>query len=118
LKFVRGGVETPLDTITQALEVQNNLLGKNRAEYLAKEVELEHLENKWADELEGESQAARERKVKASERWLKLASEVARLKAIFEFQKLRYEILDKEWLAQYASMKLDERTIRKQGGNT
>lgn len=115
MKFQKGGIETPLDPITQALELQNNTLGKARNDYLAKEAERKHFEATLITSVEGKSIAEKTIKAQAMPEWLQFAKDLARLEAVYEFQKLRYEILDKEWLAQYASMKLDERTIRKAG---
>jgi hypothetical protein len=116
LKFNVGGIETPLDPITRALDEQNNVLGKARNDYLAKEAERKNFEAKLVSGAAGKSHAERLINAQATEDWLKFAKELARLEAIYEFQKFRYEIMDKEWLAQYASMKLDERTIKRSAG--
>jgi len=44
---------------------------------------------------------------------LEFHKKLARLEAIFEFQKLKYEILDREWLAQHLALKLDGETIKR-----
>jgi hypothetical protein len=113
LKFQKGGLDTPLDPITRALDEQNNVLGKARNEYLLKEAERKHFEASLVKVAEGRSHAEKLVNAQATKDWVTFQKELARLESVYEFQKLRFEIMDKEWLAQYASMKLDERAIKR-----
>lgn len=115
MKFEKR-IETPLDLTREILDGQNAVMCKALNDYLAKEVEFEHLESRWIDALpEDMSEAAKKRKVRATEEWFKLSSEVARLKSIHQFQKFKFEIMNKDWLSQYASMKIDNEMIKRQG---
>lgn len=104
----------PLSGATQALDKQNDILGKARNDFLIMEAERKHYEAKLIRESSGRSHAEKVVEAQATEKWLIFHKELARLEAILEFQKLKYQILDKEWLAQHLSLKLDASTIRRQ----
>lgn len=97
------------------LDAQNEVLGKARNAYLAKEAERKHFEAKLIKAAEGKSQAEKTVNAQATNDWLEFQQALARLEAIYEFQKLKAEILDKEFLATYAGLKSDERMIKRQG---
>jgi hypothetical protein len=102
-----------LAPLVEALEKQNETLGRERNSYLLKEAERKHFESTLIKSAEGKSHAERVVNAQATAEWLKFSKELARLEAIYEFQKLKYEILDKEWLAQYAANKSDQGVIKR-----
>lgn len=104
----------PLSEFTEALNKQNDILGKARNDYLIMEAERKNFEARLVRDSRGKSHAERVIEAQATEKWLIFHKELARLEAILEFQKLKYQILDKEWLAQHLSLKLDASTIRRQ----
>lgn len=107
--------ENALSEFVHALDLQNNVLGKARNAFLLKESERKHFEATLVREAEGKSHAERTINAQANPSWLLFQQELARLEAVYEFQKLRFEILDKEWQSQYLTCKLDGAVIRKQG---
>lgn len=107
---------TALDDVRQMLEEQAIVLSRARDKYLAKEAERKHLEARLIQAAAGKSHAERTINAQASEDWLKFHKELARLESVFEFQKLKYELLDKEWLAQYMTAKLDDGLVKRQQG--
>lgn len=96
------------------LSVQNEELSKARAAYLLKEAERKHFEALLTKKAEGKSHAERVINAQANKEWLIFHKELAVLEGDFEFQKLRYEILDKAYLAEHLSMKLDGGEIKRQ----
>lgn len=91
------------------------MLGKARNAYLIKESERKHFEAMLIRDAAGKSHAERVINAQAASEWVTFQRELARLEAVYEFQKLRFEILDKEWQSQYLTCKLDGAVIRKQG---
>ncbi len=102
-----------LSRFTQSLEEQNAVLGKARNAYLLKEAERKHFEAVLVRKAEGKSHAEKLVNAQSTPEWATFQKELARLEAVFEFQKLRYEILDKNWQAEYLGMKLDGATIKR-----
>lgn len=105
-----------LDPYKEMLEAQAVVLSRARDLYLAKDAERKNFEAKLIDSASGKSHAERVIKAQATDAWLKFHKELARLTSVWEFQKLKYEILDKEWLAQYLTLKSDEGLIKRQVG--
>ncbi len=103
-----------LSVFTQTLETQNAVLGKARNAYLLKEAERKHFEAVLIRKAEGKSHAERLVNAQSTEAWVNFQKDLARLEAVFEFQKLKYEILDKNWQAEYLGQKLDGSTIKRQ----
>lgn len=113
MKFERR--QNPLDPYKEMLEAQAVMLSRARDLYLAKEAERKHFESKLIASAEGKSHAERVIKAQATNEWLKFHKDLARLLSVFEFQKLKYEICDKEWLAQYLTLKSDDAQVKRQG---
>jgi hypothetical protein len=108
-------LKTALDPFTERLNLQNDVLGRARNSYLEKEAERKHFEAVLIRQAEGKSMAERTVNAQATEVWMRFMKDLARLESVYEFQKLKYEILDKEWQAHYLTHKLDGRTIGRQG---
>jgi hypothetical protein len=106
-------LKNDLSACIEALEQQNETLGKARNSYLSKEAERKHFESNLIKAAAGKSHAERVVNAQATSEWLAFHKDLARLQAVFEFQKLKYEILDKEWLAQYAANKMDSAVIKR-----
>lgn len=104
-----------MDSVRESLERQAIVLSRARHRFLIKEAERKHFEADLISKAEGRSHSERMINAQATEQWLKFHKDLARKEAIFEFQKLKYEILDKEWLAQYLALKSDESLIKRQG---
>lgn len=108
-------MQRDLAACLEALDKQNDTLGKARNAYLSKEAERKHFEANLIKSAAGKSHAERVVNAQATSDWLVFHKDLARLQAVFEFQKLKYEILDKEFLAQYAANKMDSLMIKRQG---
>lgn len=91
------------------------MLGKARYRYLVMEAERKHFEACLIRDASGKSHAERVNVAQANGSWVIFHKKLARREAVYEFQKLKYEILDKEWLAQYLELKTDEGLVRRQG---
>jgi hypothetical protein len=114
LKFEKR--ETQLDHARAILEQQARVLSKAKHRFLVKEAERKHFEAKLIQAASGRSHAERLINAQATEDWLRFQKDLARKEAIFDFQKLKYDLLDKEWLAQYQANKLDDSLIKRQVG--
>lgn len=105
----------PLESQVDALSKQNDTLGKARNAFLAKEASRKHFEATLVRAAEGKSHAEKLVNAQARLEWLEFQTALARLEAVFEFQKLKYDVLDKEYQAAYLQLKLDGPLIKKQG---
>jgi hypothetical protein len=74
----------------------------------------DHFEATLMMSVEGKSQAEREMKAMASKEWLEFHKALARLEAIYEFQKLKFSVLEKEYFAQHQQLSLDQGLIKKE----
>jgi len=96
------------------LEKHVDILGKARNDYLMLEGEKKHFEAKLIQTAQGKSHAEREVNAQASIEWREFHKKLARALSIMEFQKLKYQILEKTWLTAYLDAKMDHQLIRKQ----
>jgi hypothetical protein len=97
------------------LQKQNDTLGAARNEYLRKEACRKHHEATLIANAEGKSHAERTINAQATMLWLEFATDLARLESVFEFQKLKFEVLDREFTALYLEAKLNAPLIKKGG---
>jgi hypothetical protein len=104
--------ESPLAHLTKALSEQNVFVGKARHKYLSKEAERKTFEARLIQESNGKSHAERLINAQATEYWLDFAKALARLEAVYEFEKFKLTILDREYQAQYLELKDNERQLR------
>ncbi len=95
------------------LNAQNDVLGRARNSYLLKEAERKHFEASLIKGAPGKSHAERTVSAQSDKTWLDFHVALAKLESVFEFQKLKFEILDKEYLATYATFKIEERVMRR-----
>lgn len=105
---------SPLKSLLVKLEAHNEVLAQARHRYLRHEAQRKHKEALWIKEAVGKSHAERVVNAQANPEWLMFYVEQSRLEAVYEFQKMKMEILNKEWLAQYLEQKLDQGLIGKQ----
>lgn len=113
MNLTRFHSDNPLNGLIDAMEAQNDALGKARNKFLTKESERKHFEAVLIRKAQGKSHAEKSINAQATSEWLEFHRELARLEAIFEFQKLKFEILDKEFLANYLTIKTDGPLVRK-----
>jgi hypothetical protein len=97
------------------LNTQNERLTAVRGAYLLKEAERKHIEAALIRMAEGKSHAEKTVNAQATDEWREFHEALARLENEFEHEKLRYDILDKAFQAEYLSAKLDADTIKRGG---
>lgn len=97
------------------LNEQNETLKNARGRYLLKEAERKNFEARLVRGAIGKSHAERLILAQATNEWKQFHQELASLETELEFEKLRYDILDKAFQAEYLSAKLNADTIRRQG---
>lgn len=110
-----GRLDRELATRLNNLNTQNEMLKSARLAYLLKEAERKHFEAQLIASAEGKSNAEKTINAQATKDWAEFQQELAVLQNAFEFEKLRYDILDKAFQAEYLSAKLDAETIKRQG---
>lgn len=103
----------------QLAERLNNLTKQNvrlrdaRNAYLLAEAERKHFEARFICMAEGKSVAEKTINAQAGKDWLAFHENLARLQGAYEFERLKYEILDKAYLAEHATFKVEEGLIKK-----
>lgn len=103
----------PLKDIIEALRSHNEVLGRARSEYLGLEAEKRHIEANAVKRADGKSHAERVTNAQAEPEWAVFHLKLARAESIYEFRKLEFSILEKEYQAQYLALKMDEVVIKK-----
>lgn len=103
----------PLSDITKALYELNNLVAVARNAYLLKEAERKHFEASLMMKASGASIAERRMIVEADGAYLEFHKALARLQAVYEYQKFKFEILSKEYQSCYLGLKLDDGLVKK-----
>lgn len=108
-------MDEQLQRIIAMLLRQNETLGKARFDYLDMEAERKHFEGNAIKSAGGMniSHAQATTWAQSTKEWLDFHKKLARLEAIFEFEKLKFEVLSKEFLAIHLSLKLDHETLKK-----
>lgn len=101
--------------LLEMLEKQNIILAKSRQAFLLMEASRKHKEAKLVKLSPGKSHAEKVINAQSEDSWLEFHLELAKKESIFEFQKMKMEILNKAWLEEYLTKKLDDGLIRKQG---
>lgn len=108
-------LDRELATRLNNLNEQNEMLTKVRNLYLLKEAERKTFEAKLIRDAIGKSHAEKTVNAQATDEWRAFHMALAGMETDFEHHKLRYDILDKAFTAEYLSMKLDADTIKRQG---
>ena len=103
----------PLSLVLMALSEQGRTLSVSRFKYLSKEAERKTYEARLIKGAQGSSHAERTTNAQATEEWRKFHVELSRLESEFEFEKMKWEVLSREYLAQLLSLKLDAQQIIK-----
>lgn len=83
--------------------------------YLLKEAQRKSIEARLVKTAEGKSQAEKLVNAQSTEEWLTFHLELAKLEGERDFQRLRYELLDKAYLAEYTTFKITAETISRHG---
>lgn len=108
-------MDTSLARRLNNLGAQNEKLHQVRNKYLLKDAERKTFEARLVNQSIGKSHAEKVVKAQASDEWLEFHKELAALNCAYEFEKLKYDILDKAYLAEHLTLKLDAETISRQG---
>lgn len=104
----------PLEALTSQLNELNERLGKARNEYLSLEAIRDYKRAFIIKAASGKSNAEKTINAHATEEWLELHQKLARAKAVYEFQKLKFSVMEKEYMTQYLQFKLDGSLIKKE----
>jgi len=104
-------MKTPLDPIIEALSKQNATTARARHAYLEKEAERKTFESRLIQAADGKSQAEKQMNAQATKEWEAFAKALARLESVYEFEKFKLTILDKEYQAQYLEIKENGKQI-------
>ncbi len=105
--------DTPLKEINQMLSNQATRLSKARFDYLRLDAERQSHEALLIKNANGKSHAEKVTNARADESWVIFLRKLARAEAVFEFEKLKFSILEREWLAIHQSLKMDNGMIKK-----
>ncbi len=103
----------PLSQTIQDLHSQSVVLAKARHAFLLKDAEKSHWEARMVNLAMGKSHAEKVNNAKAMPEWSGYHVELAKLESKFEFEKLKFSIMERDWQSQYLAMKLDETLIKK-----
>lgn len=104
----------PLGGLLDMLDKQNMVLGEARARYLSLEAPRKHEEAKLIKRAPGKSHAEKMTNAQAEPEWAELQLNVSKAEAEYEFEKLKFSILEKSWQSSYLDLKLDGSVIKKQ----
>jgi preprotein translocase subunit Sec63 len=96
------------------LTAQNGKLRDARNAYLLKEAERKHFEARIVKNSVGKSHAEKMINAQATVEWLNFQKELAVFEGAYEFEKLKYEILNMAWTSEYGTYKIEEGLIKKQ----
>lgn len=99
-----------------ALTKQNEVLRDARLAYLLREASRKTFEARLIREAEGRSQAEKTMNAQAEQKWADFHHELAVLESEFEFQRLKYEVLEKAYLAEHATYKIEDSLIKRHRG--
>lgn len=102
-----------LEEVKDKLEKLNDVLGKARAEFLRYHALKDHVLAVLIKEAEGSSHAEKKNNAYATKEWEEFAEKLSRSEAVYEFQKLKFSILEKEFQSLYLEAKLNEQIIKK-----
>ena len=97
------------------LWLQSDALKKADEKYLSLEGQKKSLLAQLTLRSEGKSFSEREAKALASEDWIHFIAAHVEAESEFNFEKRKFEILEKAYLAEHATFKIEDRSIRKQG---
>jgi len=104
-----------LREILEKIDAHIDVLSRARFNYLSKEAERKHFEARLIASAKGKSHAERVVGAQASEEWRKFQVDLAKLESVYHFELLKHEVLDKEFLAQHLTLKIDNSTIKRLG---
>lgn len=102
-----------LEGLIAKLHIQNDVLGFVREKHLELQSTRKHYESKLVSMAQGKSHAERQTFAYASEAYRELMAGISKVEADYEFEKLKFSILEKEFQATYLSLKMNEETLRK-----
>ena len=94
---------------------QSDALKSAELAYLSLEANRKPLLAQLTLKSPGKSFAEREAQALASQDWANFMTGHVEAESEFNFQRRKFEILEKAYLAEHATFKLDDRSIRKAG---
>lgn len=113
MKFEK--TETQIDRIRRLLEEQGTIYLRAKYRYGQKEAERKHFESSAIKAAEGKSFSEKQMNAQASKEWLEFHKELNSLSDKADFEKFKYDLLDKDWLAAYQDNKMNDGLVKRQG---
>lgn len=104
-----------LERIRDMLEEQRAVVMRTELEHERKDAFRKTFEARLIQSAGGKSQAEKTVNAQATKDWELFHRELIDLKKIAENERLKFELMDKEWLRVYANNKLDGHLMRRQG---
>lgn len=98
-----------------ALNDQNDALRKTEEAFLRLDAEKKALLAKLTTKADGKSHSEREANALASQDWADFSLGLALTESEYQFDKRRFAILEKAYLAEHASFTREARLITRQG---
>ncbi len=106
-------MDDELKRIISILNKCNDDLGVARFKFLSLEAEKKHFEAVLVSAALGKSHSERVTSAQATAEWLDFHKKLARAESEYEFLKLKFSVLEKEYLAVHLTLKLDAQTIQR-----
>jgi len=98
-----------------ALNEQNDALREAEGEFLALKGEKDSLLAMLTTKAEGKSHSERETIALASDDWRKFNKALSLIETDYQYQRRRFAILEKAYLAEHASFTAEAKLIKRQG---
>jgi len=95
------------------LNTLNDQLGVARNAFLAKDAEKDHFRATLVKHAEGKSQAEKLMNAQATEEWRIFNKDHAHLESVYEFLKLKFKIMEKEYQSAYQETGLNDALMKK-----
>lgn len=96
------------------LNIQNQVLAIIREAWLLKEAEKKHFDSCLVNSSIGKSHVDKLSIAQGLRIYLEFHQELAKLESTFQFEQLKFNILEKQYQALYLGVKTDNATISKQ----
>lgn len=108
------GHSNPLHSLLGSLSTQNETLAKARLSYMLKKASEDTFEASLIVRAEGKSMAEKTVNAHSQPEWECFSQDLARLESNYDFERLKFSVLEKAWQSEYLEAKLNESVIRKQ----
>lgn len=112
---MKKNIDRSLAECLNELWAQNEVLKSAERLYLELEGNKKSMLAQITARMDGKSHAEKETKALASQDWRDFVSGHVEAETAFNYERRKFDILDKAFYAAHSSYKLDERSIRRPG---